>query len=108
MSIEPPPPQIMAVVNSTGQFVDANRPARPGESISFIASGLGDPGAAIHLSRLSLNVAGIDHPAAHIQVVPGAGHQVTIALNAALPQSVVQATISIDGRSSAPFAFPIR
>ena len=102
--VDPPPPQIIAAAAQLGTNIDANRPARPGETIVLTVAGLGD---AVSASRLSINVGGIEHTPQQVQPANGV-HLITFAISAIAPTGIAVTTISLDGRVSPPFALVVR
>ena len=109
ISIEPPPPIIIAAFGNGNVPFDANRPARPGETVRLMVQGLSDK-AEVPLARVSLSIAGIEHAPAKIVPLGGAGgHEVHVVLQATVAPGNAQTTVSIDGtRTSSPFALPVR
>jgi uncharacterized protein (TIGR03437 family) len=102
--VEPPPPQIIAAAAQLGANIDANRPARPGETIVLSVAGLGDAASA---NRILINVGGIEHTPQQVQAVNGF-HQVTFAISPNVPSGIATTTVAVDGRTSAPFALVVR
>lgn len=107
IQIEPPPPQIVAALASVTQAVDAGRPVRAGELVTLHVDGLADAGSPIAVSRVTVNLGGIE--IAPLQVLPfGALHQVFFAAPATLPAGNSAAvTVAIDGRVSSSILLPI-
>lgn len=103
-TVEPGPPQIIAAAAQLGANIDANRPARPGETIMFTVAGLGEGTSA---NRVLINVGGIEHTPQSVVAV-GNVHHVTFGLSAILPSAMALATVSVDGRVSAPFTIVVR
>ena len=109
VTIAPPPPQILGALTTLGTFIDNSRPARPGEVIGLIVSGLGDNGSAIAANRVTINVGGVDHAPSSVQPLNGAGgHQVSFTLSGSVATGAMSTTVSIDGRSSAAWTMPVR
>lgn len=109
VSIEPPPPQILGALTPLGAFIDANRPARPGEVLNLVVSNLGDNGAAVAVNRVTINVGGVDHAPSAIAPLNGAGgHQVTFTLSGSVANGAMATTVAIDGRVSAPWTMQVR
>ena len=102
--VDPPPPLIIVATAQLGANIDANRPARPGETIVLTVAGLGD---GVSASRLLINVGGSEHTPQQVQALNGF-HLVTFAISAIAPTGVAATTISVDGRVSPPFALVIR
>jgi len=109
ISVEPPPPMIIMAFNAGNVLVDAARPARPGDTMRLMVQGLSDQ-QNLQPSRVTINIAGIEHSAAP-PIVPlggAGGHEVRVTLLPNVPAGVVPVTIAIDGRVSAPFALSVR
>jgi uncharacterized protein (TIGR03437 family) len=115
VSIEPPSPAISGVFAgfaaspiSTAASIDANRPARPGDLVTLVVSNLGDP--APPPGRVQIQVGGIDHAA--MAVSPNSQpnvYHIQLFLSANVPTgSAVPVTVSVDGRTSAPYTIAIR
>lgn len=112
ISIEPPPPIIIAAFGTGNVLIDNNRPARPLETIRLMTQGLSDA-KEIPLTRVVVTIAGQEHPVTRIDTMGGAGgHEVLVQLSSTLPATVpnglAQTTITIDGRTSAVFNLPVR
>ena len=102
--VDPPPPQIIAVAAQLGANIDANRPARPGETLVLSVAGLGE---TVSASRLTINVGGVEYTPQQVQPFSGF-HLVTFAISATTPTGIAATTISMDGRVSPPFALVVR
>jgi uncharacterized protein (TIGR03437 family) len=107
MGIDIPPPAVVSVQVS-GTRVDAARPAQPGELVSVVVSGLGDPGQEIATSRVNVQVGALQHRAAQVTAQPGGNHVVQFVLDQAVPPGSQILTVNVDGRVSAGFTLPIR
>jgi uncharacterized protein (TIGR03437 family) len=111
IAIEPPSPVISSVVSSGGFRVEANRPARPGDVLTLVVSGLAGTSETVATSRV--RVAGGDLQHEVVQVTPspsqpGAYHVLFI-LSPTTPVSApASLTVSIDGRNSLPVSVPVR
>ena len=107
ISVEPPPPNILAAFGTGNTLIDANRPGRTGETIRLMVQGLGD--GAITTARVSLSIAGIEHTPSLIVPMGGAGgHEVHFTLLPTVASGMAQTTVAIDGRTSPAYALPIR
>jgi len=118
MQIDPPPPVILAAVNSAGVPIDQNHPVKQGDAVILTVSGLldasGNPPAAssVRITVWSLaGGSGMDHtPSAVLSSsIPGAV-QLPFVLNPNVPYGPQQIlTVAIDTRvSSQSFTIPIR
>jgi uncharacterized protein (TIGR03437 family) len=110
VNIEGLPPMI-AGVTAGGGLVDPAHPARQGDFLTLLVSGLStDPAAQVVPGSVRVNVGGIEHQA--MFVAPPNGqfnmYQVLFALSPAVPGGMQILTVALDGRTSAPFALPVR
>ncbi len=103
-TVDPPPPQVISAAAQLGANLDANRPARPGESIVLTVAGLGE---AVSVNRIVVNIGGVDHTPQQVQLANGL-HQVTVLLSTLIPTGVAPVTVAIDGRASSPFFLIVR
>jgi hypothetical protein len=105
--IDPPPPQISGIL-SNGQLVDSTRAVHPGDALTIQVTGLADPGTSVDISRIGVNVGGIDVPVTQV-LATGSLHQVNLFLPISVAVgSQVPVTVAVDGRTSAPSFFAIR
>jgi len=109
VNIDPPPPSIVMI--TTGALpVDALRPARPGEALIVLVTGLAEAGATIAPNRIRVTVGGLEHPA--LAVAPGTlgptSHQILFILSASMPTGQHPLTVSVDGKTSLPAVLPVR
>jgi len=102
--VDPPPPQVIGAAAQLGANIDANRPARLGETIVFSVAGLGD---GVSASRVVVNIGGIEHTPQSVQSANGF-HQVSVLLSNSVPNGTVPVTVAIDGRASAAFSLVVR
>ncbi|MBL8294724.1 MAG: matrixin family metalloprotease [Bryobacterales bacterium] len=107
MGIDIPPPAVVSVQVS-GTRVDAARPAQPGELLSVVVSGLGDPGQEIATSRVTVQVGALQHRAAQVTAQQGGNHVVQFILDQGVPPGSQILTVNVDGRVSAGFTLPVR
>lgn len=107
MGVDIPLPVVVAVQVS-GTRVDAARPAQPGELLSVVVSGLGDPGQEIATSRVTVQVGALQHRATQVTAQQGGNHVVQLVLDQAVPPGSQILTINVDGRVSAGFTLPVR
>ncbi len=110
VSIDQQPPVILGLNTGTPGLLGAARPVRAGDLVSLLVSGLGEPGATVSASRVRINVGGIEHEAGWVAAAgqPGA-HLVQFFISpnvTAGPE--VRVTVTIDGRTSAPFYVTIQ
>ncbi len=105
-SVDLPSPVVVTAL-AGGATIDASRPARPAELVTLLAGNLGDSPAASHMR---LVVGGIDHQIALVAPAPNQPglYQVAFFLNPAVPAGAQPVQLSIDGRTSAPFALHVR
>jgi len=100
VSIDLPPPTVTSVTGGTGP-IDAQRPARAGD---FLIVSLIDQSAQLVRERVTVTVAGVEHPA--LSVAPP--HQVLFTLSPSVPPGLQTLTVTVDGRTSLPFPLPVR
>jgi uncharacterized protein (TIGR03437 family) len=111
IAIEPPSPVISGALSSGGFAVDANRPARPGDLLTLVVTGLSGRGEAVPAARVHVTGGDLEHQV--VQVVPAASqpgaHQVLFILSPLTPLSgPVNLTVSINDRASLPISVPVR
>jgi uncharacterized protein (TIGR03437 family) len=104
--IDPPPPQISAMLLN-GQLLDSSRSAHPGDTLIIQVTGLADPGTSLNSSRVGVNIGGTDTPITQV-LATGSIYQV----NLVIPQSValgaqIPITVAVDGGTSAPSSIVI-
>jgi uncharacterized protein (TIGR03437 family) len=106
ITIDLPSPVVVAAL-AGGAAIDATRPARPAELVTLLAGNLGDGASA---SRMRLVVGGIEHQIAMVAPAPNQPglDQVAFFLNPAVPAGAQPVVVSVDGRTSAPFALQVR
>jgi uncharacterized protein (TIGR03437 family) len=102
VAIDALPPNVQNVAGPGNTTVDLNRPARPGDVLTMVVTGLTDGLAVPDSKRVRVNIAGVNH--APVGIVPQAGaHQVQIVLSPSVNAGQVPLTVSMDGRSSPPY-----
>lgn len=109
VQIDAPPPTILGV--TTGALaVDVARPARPGEALIVVVSGVAEPGAPVNLNRVRISVASIEHAPLAIApaLSPPTAHQILFMLSADIPAGQYPLTVSLDGKTSAPATLHVR
>lgn len=108
IEIDPAPPVITAVQNSSKVNVDAANVPLAGDSLSVLLTGFADPGATISLNRVHVTVGGLDLPVTLIKQVSDTTYQVQFALDPSVTTgSQVPLTVTIDSRTSMPVYIPI-
>jgi uncharacterized protein (TIGR03437 family) len=105
--IEPPLVQITGATVSN-RAVDAVNPARAGDLLTLSTLNLAEAGANVNASRITVSIGGTELPA--LQVLPnGSTHFVAFFIPANVPTGTqVPVTITINGRTSAPYSLNIR
>jgi uncharacterized protein (TIGR03437 family) len=107
ISIDAAPPGVLNVVSGLDNVrIDANRPARPGDVLNVLVSGLANAGVTPDSKLVHVNIAGVDHAPVGIAPV-GAAHQVVIVLSSAVGSGQVPLTISVGSRNSQPYYIPV-
>jgi uncharacterized protein (TIGR03437 family) len=86
--------------------IDANHPARPGEVLNVLATGLTEAGAVPDAKLVHVNIAGVDHSPVGITPM-GAAHQVLVVLSPAVSSGQAPLMVSVGGRSSQPYYIPV-
>lgn len=99
------PAPVVNFATMSGIRVDAQRPARPGELVTVNVSGLSD--GEVSPSRVTVNVGIARHAAVQVSGSNGL-HQVLFQLDSGIGTGPQTLTVSIEGRVSAPFNFPVR
>ncbi len=109
LGIDPPPPVILSS-SANGAIVDASRPVRQGDQVTVTASGLlPDPSlSTVAASRLTVTVAGVEHPVLQVVPVTGTTYQIVFLLRDTVPAGIQSMTVAQDGRASNPVALPVR
>jgi uncharacterized protein (TIGR03437 family) len=107
ISIDGAPPGVLNVVSGLDNVrIDANRPARPGDVLNVLVSGLANAGVTPDPKLVHVNIAGVDHAPVGIAPV-GASHQVVIVLSSAVGSGQVPLTVSVGSRNSQPYYIPV-
>jgi uncharacterized protein (TIGR03437 family) len=106
IAIEAAPPGVLNVVGSDNIKIDANRPARPGDLLNVLVTGLADAGAIMDAKRVHVNIAGVDHSPMAVNPL-GAAHQVTVVLSSSVSSGQVPLTVSNGSRNSQPYYIPV-
>jgi uncharacterized protein (TIGR03437 family) len=110
-TIDPPPPLIQAVSSDSGEPVDVDHPAVPGEKLMVTVAGLADPGVVNDPGRVRVKVGGVDHTPTEITASESDPnlHVLRLSLSSNVPAGdLVPLTVTIDYRMSQPFLIPIR
>jgi uncharacterized protein (TIGR03437 family) len=109
VNIDPPPPSIL-MITTGALLVDALRPARPGEPLIVVVTGLAEAGATIAPSRIRVTVGGVEHAA--LAAAPGtlgpSSYQILFTLSPTIPAGQHLITVSVDGRASQPAVLHVR
>ena len=109
--IEKAPPTILSVWRSTTP-IDANTsPARPGDLLTIVVSGLTDPSVTVAPERIRVTVGGIDHqpvyPAQPSSDLSG-HHQIQFLLGPNVQAGSQPLTVTMDNRTSAVVTLPVK
>lgn len=103
------PAPVVNFASISGQRVDAQRPARPGELVTLNVSGMAEAGATVSASHMKVAVGFVQHDAVAVTPANGSSaHNVQFVLDAGLATGNYVAGVIVDGRVSAPVAFPVR
>lgn len=107
VSIDAAPPVVTAILNTSGETLDAARNARAGDTIVLQLSGAGEAGKDIAISRWKVDVGGIAHSPAvgsWSASTPGV-YSLQLALSPTLTPGQKAVAVSLDGRTSP--AYPL-
>jgi uncharacterized protein (TIGR03437 family) len=103
VSIDPAPPSITAVEDTSNTNISATNPAHPGDELNVLVSGLASPGATVTPSRVHVTVAGLDVRASSATAVKDSTYLVQFKLDSGVTTGAqVPLTVSIDGKTSLP------
>lgn len=108
VQVLPPPAFITSVVAGTNQSVNEARPARPGEILTVLISGLPDAvSAAGSTPRLTLSIGGLEHRT--ISVTPlGSAVQFQFTLLNTVPTGNLPLAVTIEGFAVTGISLPVR
>jgi uncharacterized protein (TIGR03437 family) len=106
IAIEAAPPGVLNVVGSDNIKIDTNRPARPGDLLNVLVTGLTDAGATMDARRVHVNIAGVDHSPTAVNPM-GASHQVLVVLSPSVSSGQAPLTVSVGNRNSQPYYIPV-
>ncbi len=107
LEIDPAPPAIVKVTNSSGNAYDAAHTAFAGDTVYVVVTGL-DPGVLNNLSRLNLSVSGVVMPPLGVDTLAGGQNQIRFYLTQGFAGATVPLAVVVDGSSSAPVMVPVR
>ena len=100
LQLDSPPPDVRSV-SVRGVSVDGTHPAKPGDILTVLVSGLADPGTPVTGNRVTVRVGGVDHLVNDVTPVNSL-HSVSFLLVNAVPAGPqIALSVSIDGRYSA-------
>jgi hypothetical protein len=106
MEIDGPPPTIAAVLNSSGQTVDASHPVQAGDTITLNVIGLAD---TVVQSQLRVTVGGVPQTVLSVITTGQSGSFIVAFLLSSLtPAGSEQVTVGIDTNVSAGVPMAIR
>jgi uncharacterized protein (TIGR03437 family) len=106
ISIDAGPPGVLNVSGSGNVRIDANRPAKPGDVLNVLVTGLSEAGAAPNPKLVHVNIAGIDH--SPVGITPqGAAHQVLVVLSPSVSSGQASLKVSVGSRNSQPYYIPV-
>jgi uncharacterized protein (TIGR03437 family) len=106
VAIDAAPPGVLNVLASDNSTINANRPARPGDVLTVLATGLADAGGAPDPRRVRVSIAGVDHSPVGISPL-GVAHQVQVVLSPSVGSGQASLTVSIGNRNSSPYYIPV-
>jgi uncharacterized protein (TIGR03437 family) len=106
ISIDGGAPGVLNVSSLDNVRIDANRPARPGDVLNVLVSGLAGAGATPDPKLVHVNIAGVDH--SPVGITPtGSAHQVLVVLSPSVGSGQATLTVSMGGRNSQPYYIPV-
>ena len=106
IQIDPTPPNVQSVAGVDNLTINASRPARPGDVLNVLVSGLANGSVAPDPKHVQVSIAGVNHSPLGILPV-GAAHQVQVVLSPAVVSGQVPLTVSTDGRGSSAYYMPV-
>ena len=106
IAVVPEPPHIIGVQVNSGAL-DANVPAKQGDSLTLIVTALAPDGTAVDPGQVTVNIGGVQLKAAEVKALDK-GHAVMFAVPGGVPSGTVNVTVSIAGLTSAPYQIPIQ
>ncbi len=108
VQVLPPPALITSVLAGFNQVITEARPARPGEILTVLVSGLPENLTSTAAApKVSMSVNGVEHRIISMNPLGGA-LQLQFILQSTLPSGSLPVAISIDGISTALFNLPVR
>jgi hypothetical protein len=108
MQIDGPPPVILAATVG-GAPLDANRPARGGDTVTLMVGGLADAAGKVAASGVHVNVGGTDHAVSSVTPYPQPGvHNVQFVLSPFVQSGGQVVSVGVDTRYSAGVVIPVR
>ena len=108
MQVLPPPALITSVVAGFNQVISEVRPARPGEILTVLVSGLPENLTnAAATPKITITVNGVEHRIISINPLGGA-LQFQFILQGTLPSGSLPVAVSVDGISTTLFNLPVR
>ena len=106
ISIDSGTPGVLNVSALDNVRIDANRPARPGDVLNVLVSGLAGSGATPDPRLVHVNISGVDHSPMGITPM-GSAHQVMVVLSPTVGSGQATLTVSMGGRNSQPYYIPV-
>jgi uncharacterized protein (TIGR03437 family) len=109
LAMEAPAPVIREVYSAMLAAVDLNRPARPGETLTIVASYNADPNGSPDPARFKVTTGTVDHQLLSVTPVPQqpGAYQVQFLLSSQTPAGVLSLVLSVDGRPSAVYGLAV-
>jgi len=108
ISIDPVPPSITAVQDSSRKNINAANPANPGDMLNLLVTGLAPAGPAVRPTHVHVTVSGLDIPAGSVSPSNNSTFMVQFRLDPAVATGAqIPVTVSIDGKTSLPVYIPI-
>ena len=108
IQVLPPPALITSVIAGFNQSISDARPARPGEILTVLISGLPENLTnSAATPKVTMSVNGVDHRIISLNPLGGA-LQLQFILQGSLPSGSLPVVVSVDGISTALFNLPVR
>jgi hypothetical protein len=109
VSIDLPPPGIVAVSTVSNTAINASNSMHPGDIVNVTATNLGAPGAYVAAASVHLNVGGVDHVALQDPQAAGSAYIVQFMLSASVPTGPqIPVYLSVGSLNSSVDLLPIQ
>jgi uncharacterized protein (TIGR03437 family) len=107
VAIDPAPPVVLSVKDSSGTSINASRPAVAGDLLYIYTTGLANAGTDVATSRVGVVIGGVTYPPYQV-TQQDRGHLVEIVLSSSVAAgTAVPLQVSVDGRLSGAYAIVV-